>query len=191
MSTVHPKRFALLWFGSILVLIMFITITQRALCIGEIHPEMKDKYSIRTWASYQIRKIAGCACAVNAENVLPRHRLQRWRGKRSQQSRCMHNLQCCVSGKRPIQRPTTHTIVLWSYTYINYEYKHKTITNPIMETANVSVCLYSIDVCSWCVYICLASNDLALALYADLLRIVLLMVTVIFLCDMNKVRQPK
>ena len=29
------------------------------------------------WASYQIRKIAGCACAGNAENLIPRHRLQR------------------------------------------------------------------------------------------------------------------
>ena len=29
------------------------------------------------WASYQIRKIAGCACAGNAGNVFLRHRLQR------------------------------------------------------------------------------------------------------------------
>ena len=29
------------------------------------------------WASCQIRKIAGCACAGNAGNVFPRHRLQR------------------------------------------------------------------------------------------------------------------
>ena len=29
------------------------------------------------WASYQIRKIACCACAGNAGNVFPRHRLQR------------------------------------------------------------------------------------------------------------------
>ena len=29
------------------------------------------------WASYQIRKIAGCACAGNAGNVFPRRRLQR------------------------------------------------------------------------------------------------------------------
>ena len=29
------------------------------------------------WASYQIRKIAGCACAGNAGNVFPRHRFQR------------------------------------------------------------------------------------------------------------------
>ena len=30
-----------------------------------------------SWASYQIRKIAGCACAGNAGNVFPRHRFQR------------------------------------------------------------------------------------------------------------------
>ena len=30
-----------------------------------------------SWASYQIRKIAGCACAGNAGNVFPRRRLQR------------------------------------------------------------------------------------------------------------------
>ena len=29
------------------------------------------------WASYQIRKIAACACAGNAGNLFPRHRLQR------------------------------------------------------------------------------------------------------------------
>ena len=29
------------------------------------------------WASYQIRKIAGCACAGNAGNVFPRRRIQR------------------------------------------------------------------------------------------------------------------
>ena len=31
----------------------------------------------RQWASYQIRKIAGCACAGNAGNVFPRRRFQR------------------------------------------------------------------------------------------------------------------
>ena len=30
-----------------------------------------------SWASYQIRKIAGCACTGNAGNVSPRRRLQR------------------------------------------------------------------------------------------------------------------
>ena len=33
--------------------------------------------SSRQRASYQIRKIAGCACAWNAGNVLPRRRIQR------------------------------------------------------------------------------------------------------------------
>ena len=30
-----------------------------------------------SWASYKIRKIAGCACASNAGNVFPRHRFKR------------------------------------------------------------------------------------------------------------------
>ena len=33
--------------------------------------------SASAWASYQIRKIAGCACAGNAGNVFPRRRFQR------------------------------------------------------------------------------------------------------------------
>ena len=33
-------------------------------------------WSSGPWASYQIRKIAGCACAGNAGNVFPAHRLQ-------------------------------------------------------------------------------------------------------------------
>ena len=32
---------------------------------------------VTQWVSYQIRKIAGCACAGNAGNVFPRHRFQR------------------------------------------------------------------------------------------------------------------
>ena len=32
---------------------------------------------VMPWASYQIRKIAGCACARNAGNVFPRRRFQR------------------------------------------------------------------------------------------------------------------
>ena len=32
---------------------------------------------IAPWAFYQMRKIAGCACAGNAENVFPQRRLQR------------------------------------------------------------------------------------------------------------------
>ena len=38
-----------------------------------IHAEV----NINPWASYQIRKIAGCACAGNAGNVFPRRRFQR------------------------------------------------------------------------------------------------------------------
>ena len=76
--------------------------------------------------SYQIRKIAGCACAGNAGNVFPidpdmHHGTclthvpwcmsgsltsgflwNRLRGKRSRHSRRMRNPQFCVSGKRPI-----------------------------------------------------------------------------------------
>ena len=32
---------------------------------------------VNWWASYQVRKIAGCACAGNAGNVFPRRRFQR------------------------------------------------------------------------------------------------------------------
>ena len=35
------------------------------------------KIHLVSWASYQIRKIAGCACAGNAGNVFPRRRFQR------------------------------------------------------------------------------------------------------------------
>ena len=34
-------------------------------------------WHVMPWASCQIRKIAGCACAGNAGNVFPRRRLQR------------------------------------------------------------------------------------------------------------------
>ena len=45
-----------------------------ALC--ERNP-LVDSAIKRQWASCQIRKIAGCACAGNAGNVFPRRRLQR------------------------------------------------------------------------------------------------------------------
>ena len=34
-------------------------------------------YNVLLWASYQIREIAGCACAGNAGNIFPRRRFQR------------------------------------------------------------------------------------------------------------------
>ena len=83
-----------------------------------------------TWASYQIRKLAGCACAGNAGNIsqppqVRDHDMHHgpcvthvpwcmpgsltcvflwswWRGKRSRHSRCMHNPECYVSGKRSV-----------------------------------------------------------------------------------------
>ena len=66
------------------------------------------------WASYQIHKIAGCACAGNTGNVFPatagyrsrhasRHvRHTRWPGKRSRHSRRTRNPQFYLSGKRPM-----------------------------------------------------------------------------------------
>ena len=78
------------------------------------------------WASHQIRKIAGCACARNAGDVFPAADFKgnrqlaipacitaravlhvgianpRWQGKHSRHSRGMHNPQFHVSGKRPI-----------------------------------------------------------------------------------------
>ena len=38
---------------------------------------LPSKAGSQPWASYQIRKIAGCACAGNAGNVFPRRRFQR------------------------------------------------------------------------------------------------------------------
>ena len=94
-------------------------VTTRSFC-DESEKRMK------LWASYQIRKIAGCACAGNAGNVLPARRLQRkplvcdpvmrdaravmhvgianprWRGKRSRHTWRMRNPQVSVSGKRPM-----------------------------------------------------------------------------------------
>ena len=84
--------------------------------------------SSSSWASYQIRKIAGCACTWNAGNIFPPPQIRGpdmdhgtcvthvpwcmpgsltcvflwswWRGKRSRHSRCMPNPQFDVSGKR-------------------------------------------------------------------------------------------
>ena len=38
---------------------------------------LASAYNVETWTSYQIRKIAGCACDGNAGSVFSRHRLQR------------------------------------------------------------------------------------------------------------------
>ena len=90
------------------------------------------------WASYQICKIAGCACARNAGNVSPPPRVSypdmhqgtcvthvpwcmpglltngfvwsRWRRKRSRHSRRMHHPQFYVSGKRSMIMSTNRAI---------------------------------------------------------------------------------
>ena len=91
-----------------------------------------DDGCITSWASCQIRKIAGCACGGNAGNVFPpttglqsRHASRhvcdsllwcmlrsltrgflwcQWLAKGSRHSRSMHKPQFCASGKRPIER---------------------------------------------------------------------------------------
>ena len=85
------------------------------------------------WASCQIGKIVGCACAGNARDVFPANAVSRfrhasrhvthvpwcmpgsltsgflwswWRRKRSRHSRRMRNPQFYVSGKRPVVEHT-------------------------------------------------------------------------------------
>ena len=89
--------------------------------------------------SYQIRKIAGCACAGNAGNVFPRHRLQwkplvsdpgmhhgvrdaravmhvriaypRWRGKRSRHYRRMRTRNFTYLARGPWVVVATDTMI--------------------------------------------------------------------------------
>ena len=71
---------------------------------------LKCKYSlwshpsftlIITWASCQIRKIAGCACAGNAGNVFPRRRFQRKllvSDPGMHHGKCVTHVPWCMSG---------------------------------------------------------------------------------------------
>ena len=57
----------------------------------------------RPWASYQIHSIAGCACAGNAGNVFPRHRLQRKPlvcDPGMHHGTCVTHMPWCMSGSR-------------------------------------------------------------------------------------------
>ena len=59
------------------------------------------KWSRRSWASCQIRKITGCACAGNAGNVFSRRRLQRKtlvRDPGMNHSTCVTHVPWCMSG---------------------------------------------------------------------------------------------
>ena len=51
--------------------ILWISFKLHALC------ERRIDYKCTAWASYQILKIPGCACARNAGNIFPRHWLQK------------------------------------------------------------------------------------------------------------------
>ena len=106
---------------------------QQAQCCAASHSHAKtqSKTKLCAWASCQICKSAGCACAENAGNVSPppprvsdpdmHHGIcvthvswcmpgsltsgflwSWWRGKRSRYSRCMRNPQFYVCGKRPM-----------------------------------------------------------------------------------------
>ena len=58
---------------------------------------------MKQWASYQIRKIAGCACPGNAGNVSPRHRLQRKplvSDPGMHHGACVAHVPWCMSGSR-------------------------------------------------------------------------------------------
>ena len=58
-----------------------------------------------SWASCQIRKIAGCACAVNAGNVFPRRRIQR---KPLVSDPGMHHDSCVTHGPWCMSESLTH-----------------------------------------------------------------------------------
>ena len=101
--------------------------------IGWVENQMnqrEDNTTTQPWASYRIRKIAGCACTGNAVDFSPPPRFSdpdmlhgtcvthvpwcmpgsltsgfpriRWRGKRSRHSQRTRSPQFYISGKRPI-----------------------------------------------------------------------------------------
>ena len=76
--------------------LMHIYVSSRSLGCREI--------SWRPWASYQIRKSVGCACARNAGNVLPRLRMQRKTrvsDPGTHHCTCVTHVPWCMSGLFP------------------------------------------------------------------------------------------
>ena len=70
------------------------------LCGGLVRPSTQR---LTKWASYQIRKIAGCACAGNAGNVFPRRRFQRKplvSDPGMHHGTCVTHVPWCMSGSR-------------------------------------------------------------------------------------------
>ena len=130
----------------------------------------------RQWASCQIRKIAGCACAGNARNVFPAPRVSdpdmhhvthvpwcmpgslnggflwsRWRGKRPRHSRRMRNLQFYVSGKSPW---ASSTEVNWIESARSLIHRHGDLSNVFLCCHghcmyNGSVCLTWVKCATW------------------------------------------
>ena len=98
------------------------------------------KFISTPWASYQLCKIAGCACAGNAGNVrvhASRHvrnmpeslnngfLWSRWRGKRTRYSRRLCNPRYYVSGKEPISHQVTFSSIVWSTTFQTIHRDHR------------------------------------------------------------------
>ena len=69
---------------------------------GSKYRQITTSYITETqWASYQIRKAAGCACAGNAGSVFPRRRLQRKplvSGPGIHHGMCVTHVPWCMSG---------------------------------------------------------------------------------------------
>ena len=115
--------------------------------------ECRERARLSPWTSYQISKIAGCACAGNAGNVFPntdfketasqrsRHASRHvrhahtvmhvgianpwWRGKGSQHYRRMRNPHFCVSDKRSMLCASCHSEPgsLFNITMSSYQYR--------------------------------------------------------------------
>ena len=89
------------WKGKELILFSFLYICSDQWFILQLQKDDINALLNFPWASFQIRKVAGCACAGNAGNVSPRDRLQR---KPLVSDPDMHNGTCvthvpwCMSG---------------------------------------------------------------------------------------------
>ena len=78
---------------------IFVSLWDKFYCI-DWHLERRSK-SLPPWASYQIRKIADCACAGNAGTVFPTRQLQRKTlvsGPSMHHGTCVTHVPWCMSG---------------------------------------------------------------------------------------------
>ena len=80
--------------------ILIYTLTSMVL-YSNYHWRYNISILIISWASYQLRKIAGCACAGNAGNVFPATQLQRKplvSDPDMHHGTCVTHVPCCISG---------------------------------------------------------------------------------------------